>query len=316
MSPRCCSPASADRHVLAPFRQDATKARPRATTRGGPELVDIPASVFRMGGTDDDGNPGDGEGPVRPVSLPAFEITRYPVTNADYAAFVAETGYTTGAEKHGWSFVFDRLLPARLVADARRWAAAPWWVAVAGADWAHPQGPGSGIEDIQDHPVVHVDHADAEAFCHWAGGRLPSEAEWECAARGGLDQARYPWGDELTPDGQHRCNIWQGSFPSINTAEDGYVGTSPVSAYPPNGYGLYDMAGNVWEWCADWWQTPRIAHQSVKPGSPEPGGTRVTRGGSYLCHASYCNRYRVAARTSSDPYSSAGNLGFRMAHSG
>jgi formylglycine-generating enzyme required for sulfatase activity len=170
---------------------------------------------------------------------------------------------------------------------------------VHGAEWAHPEGPQSSARDRLDHPVVHVSHADALAYCEWAGLRLPTEAEWEFAARGGLVQARYPWGNELTPGGEHRANIWQGTFPAHNTLEDGYLGTAPVDAFAPNGYGLHNTSGNVWERCAD-------------PFDPRPG-TYAMRGGSYLCHDSYCNRYRVAARTGDTPDSSSGNAGFRCA---
>jgi formylglycine-generating enzyme required for sulfatase activity len=154
---------------------------------------------------------------------------------------------------------------------------------------------------------VHVSWRDALGFCRWAGVRLPTETEWEYAARGGLDLARYPWGDELTPDGGHRCNIWQGRFPAQNTVDDGYTGTAPVDAYPPNGYGLFNVAGNVWEWCEDRWSAP-----GQPPGRGDDA-ERVMRGGSYLCHESYCNRYRVAARTRNAPDAATGNLGFRCA---
>jgi sulfatase modifying factor 1 len=175
----------------------------------------------------------------------------------------------------------------------------PWWCGVRGAYWRAPEGPASDLDGRWDHPVVHVSWDDALAYCRWAGRRLPTEAEWEYAARGGLDQARFPWGDELTPGCEHRCNIWQGRFPVRDTAEDGYSGTAPVDAYRPNGYGLFNVSGNVWEWCADWFDGSR--------------SQRAMRGGSYLCHESYCNRYRVAARTANTPDSATGNLGFRCA---
>ncbi|GAA4221866.1 formylglycine-generating enzyme required for sulfatase activity [Streptosporangium album] len=262
------------------------------------EAVALDGGRFLMGTDDADGFPQDAEGPVRPVVVEPFAVDRYTVTNARFAGFVADTGHVTEAERFGWSYVFAGFLPAVLRRVSPRPQQTPWWCGVSGADWRHPDGPGSDLEDRWDHPVVHVSWNDAAAFCAWAGGRLPSEAEWEYAARGGLEQRRYPWGDELTPGGEHHCNIWQGHFPTRNTADDGHRGTAPVDAYAPNGYGLYNCAGNVWEWCADPW----AAGQE----------TRVMRGGSYMCHDSYCNRYRVAARTRNTPDSSGGNIGFRM----
>ena len=164
---------------------------------------------------------------------------------------------------------------------------------------------------------MHTSWNDAQAYASWARKRLPTEAEWEVAARGGLDRAIYPWGDELAPRGQHRCNTWQGTFPTLNTLEDGYLGTAPVNAFRPNGYGLYNMAGNVWEWCSDWWSNSWHVEASpatrLNPKGPTSGISRVIRGGSYLCHESYCNRYRVAARTSNTPDSSTAHMGFRCA---
>ena len=276
-------------------------------------MVTVPGGTFLMGSQAPDVNPGDGEGPVREVTLDPFDIGRHAVTNGEFAAFAAATGYRTGAERFGWSFVFASFLPGALRRGAQRPDEAPWWCRVDGADWRHPEGPGSDLDQRWDHPVVHVDHDDASAYCAWAGLRLPSEAEWERAARGGLEQVAYAWGDELTPDGQHRCNIWQGRFPVKNTAEDGYLGTAPAESFPPNGYGLYNVAGNVWEWCADWWGTRHDPGPVTNPQGPPEGTKRVMRGGSYLCHASYCNRYRVAARTGNDPDSASGNVGFRVA---
>ncbi|GAA3571436.1 formylglycine-generating enzyme family protein [Amycolatopsis ultiminotia] len=262
-------------------------------------LLALPGGTFRMGTDDPDGFAEDREGPVREVTLAPFAIGAHCVSNADFAAFADQTGYRTDAEKFGWTYVFAKFVPAALRRDSPRPEQAPWWCGVPGAYWRAPEGPGSEVESRADHPVVHVSWQDALAYCEWAGRRLPSEAEWEYAARGGLDQARYPWGDELTPGGTHRCNIWQGRFPVRNTGDDGYLGTAPVDAFPPNGFGLYNVAGNVWEWCADRFD--------------EAGPHRSMRGGSYLCHESYCNRYRVAARTANTPDSSTGNLGFRVA---
>lgn len=286
-----------------------TPTRRRGPLRSG--LVPLRGGTFLMGTDDRAGFADDGEGPVREVSVSPFAICAATVTNASFAAFVKETGYVTDAERFGWSYVFEMLAgPEACSAAFATMAGASWWVAVHGADWRHPDGPGSEIGSRSSHPVVHVSWHDASAYCDWAGGRLPGEAEWEFAARGGLVQARYPWGDELVPGGVHRANIWQGVFPRRNTAEDGYVGTAPVRTYRPNGYGLYQMAGNVWEWCADPWS----ATGSAGDASADDGD-RVLRGGSYLCHASYCNRYRVAARTSAAADSSSGNTGFRMASS-
>jgi formylglycine-generating enzyme required for sulfatase activity len=261
-------------------------------------MLQIAGATFLMGTDDRDGSPQDGEGPVRPVELEPFRIDAHAVTNARFAEFVEATGHQTDAERYGWSFVFGGLLPDEFP-DTRGAAQAPWWRQVFGADWRHPEGPQSSAGERAHHPVVHVSWNDATAYCDWAGTRLPTEAEWEYAARGGLEQKRFPWGDELTPGGEHRCNVWQGQFPTRNTLEDGYLGTAPVDAYEPNGYGLHNTSGNVWELCAD-----EFAGR---------GDAKVMRGGSYLCHESYCNRYRVAARSSQTPDSSTGNMGFRCA---
>lgn len=268
-----------------------------------------------MGTNDPNGFRDDGEGPIREVCLSPFQIDKYPVTNRAFAEFVKATGYETEAERYQWSFVFWRHIPEarflELVEDTA--AAVPWWCKVPGAAWMAPEGPGSSISNREDHPVVHVTWNDASAFASWAARRLPTEAEWEYAARGGLEQKLYPWGDELTPDGKHMCNIWQGDFPMDDLALDGYAGTSPIDAFPPNPFGLDSVTGNVWEWCEDWFGR----HFSVRldPQGPREGQTKVMKGGSFLCHASYCNRYRVAARTSNTPNSSASNIGFRCASS-
>jgi len=278
-------------------------------------MVRLPGGEFLMGTDDAEGFPEDGEGPVRKVWVDAFWMDVAPVTNEEFARFVGETGYVTEAEVFGWSFVFGGHIPeerfGELVED--RVAGAPWWCKVAGAMWSRPEGPGSDVAGRGDHPVVHVSWNDATAYCKWAGKRLPTEAEWEYAARGGLEQRLYPWGDELTPGGEHRCNIWQGVFPYEDTGEDGYRGTCPVWAFVANGFGLVSVAGNAWEWCADWFGVEHAVGVVRNPAGPESGTARVMRGGSFLCHASYCNRYRVAARSGNTADSSTGNLGFRCA---
>ncbi|RQP12013.1 MAG: formylglycine-generating enzyme family protein [Microbacteriaceae bacterium] len=276
------------------------------------EDVLIPAGEFMMGDHYDEGYFSDGETPVHPVRLEAFRIDAAQVTNQQFARFVANTGYLTEAERFGSSAVFHLAVAAAEADVVGPVHGTPWWIEVRHADWAHPGGSHSSWEAIADHPVVHVSHNDALAYCEWAGRRLPTEAEWEYAARGGLSGRRYAWGDELTPGGEHVCNIWQGVFPTENTLDDGYLTTNPVHHYPPNGFGLYGVAGNVWEWCADWF-SPRYYAQSPEfdPRGPGVGFGRVMRGGSYLCHDSYCNRYRVGARSQNTPDSSSGNLGFR-----
>lgn len=277
------------------------------------DMIYIPGGEFLMGTNSKEGFPQDGEGPVRKVKVNSFLIDATTVTNAQFAEFVKETGYKTDAEKFGWSFVFHLLLTPEMKKRVTKVAMeTPWWYVVEGAYWYQPEGPGSHIEDRMDHPVVHVSWNDAANYCEWAGKRLPTEAEWEYAVRGGLEQKRYPWGDELLVNNQHYCNIWQGVFPVQNTAEDGYIGTAPAKSFPPNGYGLYNVVGNVWEWCSDWF-TRSIHNRGGRdnPKGPPTGTAKVMRGGSYLCHKSYCNRYRVAARSSNTPDSSSGNIGFR-----
>lgn len=311
MSSACCAPTAArPESAIRPTRAPEGAGTVRSSMDG---LVLLDGGSFMMGSVDADVNPGDGEGPVREVTLSPFWIGRHTVTNTEFAEFVRETRYRTGAEHFGWSYVFASFLSSHLRRGAERPEAAPWWCRVDAAYWAAPEGPGSTIEDRMDHPVVHVDHNDTLAYCAWAGLRLPTEAEWEYAARGGLQGKRYPWGDDLTPDGDHRCNIWQGKFPVHNTVEDDHRGTAPAESFEPNGFGLYCVAGNVWEWCSDWWTTEHPLAGARDPQGPADGQMRVMRGGSYLCHKSYCNRYRLAARTNNDPSSCSGNIGFRCA---
>jgi sulfatase modifying factor 1 len=275
----------------------------------------LPDGEFLMGSEDRLAYPDDGEGPVRRVRVSAFRMDVFAVTNAEFSRFVEDSGYITEAERLGWSLVFVGLLPDGLQQE-RGIGRAPWWRQIAGADWRHPEGPDSSIQDRDAHPVVQVTWNDARAYATFAGKRLPTEAEWEYAARGGLDGQPYPWGAELEPGGEHRMNVWQGTFPRRNTLADGFYATAPVDAYPPNGYGLYNMTGNTWEWCADWFS--RAYHtrdRRTNPRGPEAGTHKLVRGGSYLSHASYCRRYRVSARSALTPDTSSGDLGFRCAAS-
>lgn len=266
-----------------------------------------------MGTDTDEGFPEDGEGPVREVTVDSFYVDQTVVTNKEFSKFVKATNYKTEAEQFGWSFVFHKFLPPKLTnKDLPSPKDTSWWKGVEGAYWKNPEGPSNSISNRMNHPVVHVSWNDAIAYCKWAGKRLPTEAEWEFAARGGLKQKKYPWGNELTPGGEHRCNIWQGDFPDHNTEDDGFAGTAPVTSYEPNGFGLYNVAGNVWEWCQDWFSANYpLLRIKDNPQGPGTGDVKVIRGGSYLCHHSYCNRYRVAARTANTPDSSTGNMGFR-----
>ena len=316
MSPHCCQPGRTDDPAA---RTDSSTALVPAAAGndfiGPASAVSLPGGTFLMGSEDADANSADGEGPIREVTVAPFAIDAHCVTNERFAAFVEATGYRTDAERFGWSYVFAAFLTDDLRRVSPRPKNTPWWCGVEGAHWAAPDGPGSDLAGRRNHPVVHVSWADASAFCHWEGSRLPTEEEWEYAARGGLRGRRYPWGDELTSGGEPHCNIWQGRFPFHNTAEDGYAGTAPVTAYRPNGYGLYNVVGNVWEWCADGWATTHPAAESACADltGTGHGSARVLRGGSYLCHDSYCNRYRVAARTGNSPDGTSGNTGFRVA---
>lgn len=277
------------------------------------------------------------ERPVRAVQVDSFYIDEHPVTNAQFAAFVAATGYRTLAEIAPDPKDYPGMLPE--MARAGSLVFVPpvdpvphdsyqhWWQFRFGARWDKPLGDDSSLDGLASHPVVHVAYVDAEAYCAWAGKELPTEAEWEFAARGGLDAADYAWGNELAPEGRMLANYWQGNFPSENLCSDGWERTSPVGTFPPNGYGLYDMIGNVWEWTADWYGVPVRPHRSCcvisspRGGSEQdsidpstPGslfGRKVLKGGSHLCAENYCKRYRPAARHPQTVDSSASHIGFR-----
>lgn len=273
----------------------------------------IAGGPFLMGNDGDYGFAADGEGPAHAVEVAPYYIDETCVTNEQFNAFVNATRYKTEAEIFGWSFVFQgHLAPQQVAAVQQRVMGSEWWCRIEGAAWRHPEGPDSSIKQRWSHPVVHVSWNDARAYAAWAGKRLPTEAEWEKAARGGLVQKRFPWGDEREPEGRHRMNVWQGTFPNQNTRADGHDGTAPARSFKPNGFGLFQMTGNVWEWCWDWFTADAYKKSSKEnPLGPANGHRRVMRGGSFLCHESYCNRYRTDARSSNTPDSTATNLGFR-----
>ena len=254
----------------------------------------------------------DGEGPVRRVAVKPFLLGATTVTNAEFAAFVEATSHVTEAERWGWSFVFWSDVP-KSAGPTEGVVGSEWWRRVDGATWRAIHGPGSEDACRPDHPAVHMSWNDAAAYAAWVGGRLPSEAEWEHAARGGLGDVRFPWGDEEPDDsGFFPCNIWQGRFPQANSAADGHAATAPAASFAPNAYGLYNMVGNVWEWSADEFRI-RSLKKRVRERLKTMRGFRLSKGGSFLCHRSYCYRYRIAARSGISPDSSAAHQGFRVA---
>lgn len=286
------------------------------------ESVKIKGGKFLMGSPAGEGHPLDFEFPQVEINVESFEMDTTPVTNASFIEFVNETGYQTEAEALGGSFVFKLLLPKKHLDKLKLVDTidTPWWVYVEGASWKTPEGIGTTIDERMDHPVVHVSRKDALAYCEWAGKRLPIEAEWEYAARAGA-AGKYPWGEELVVDGKHSCNIWQGNFPSENTEDDGFIGTAPVETYESNAFGLYQMIGNVWEWnlnprgipLSDFMEKSSDFYQNKYLGNIK--GDYAVRGGSFLCHSSYCNRYRLGARNGNEANSSASNLSFRCCKS-
>jgi formylglycine-generating enzyme required for sulfatase activity len=296
-------------------------------------MVWIPGGEFLMGS--DHHYPE--EAPAHRVHVDGFWMDQFTVTNRAFGQFVAETGYVTVAERPVDPADYPGALPEMLSPHSTIFVTPKgtvdlgnhfsWWAYVAGANWRHPRGPASSIAKLMDHPVVHVAFADVEAYAAWAGKLLPTEAEWEFAARGGLDGADYVWGDELNPGGRHLANTWQGEFPYRNTREDGFEYTSPVGAFPPNGYRLHDMAGNVWQWTTDWYQEHGKIDSPCCTASNPRGGAReashdpdlpnltiprkVTKGGSHLCAPNYCRRYRPAARMAQPIDTAISHLGFR-----
>lgn len=305
----CCVASRAGTDVAAPALRRGASQSLRDDLAA--LTTEIPGGFFDMGARKPR-YPADFEGPRRKVFVSPFRIARTSVTNAMFARFVAESGYRTVAETEGWSYVFHLFLE-KPTDYPHSPPGTPWWRQVHGAYWAAPEGPGSGIEGRENHPVVHVSWFDALAFCDFTGLRLPTEAEWEKAARGGLAHKKFPWGNELEPASGHRHNVWQGVFPTVNTQEDGFAGTCPADAYPANGYGLHNMTGNVWEWCQDWFGEPATGRLPPRdPQGQDTGDQKVVKGGSHLCHASYCERYHVHSRTGNTPDSSTGHMGFRF----
>ncbi len=352
--PKACCRASAGRAAL--LSSHAHTSTTRASTEvseGGaietrppqpwpPHMVWIPGGSFDMGGTGPETKPD--ELPIHTVRLDGFWMDETEVTNKQFKEFVEATGYVTTAErKPDWEELRKQLppdaqkpddsvlVPGSLVFVPTEGPVAlndygQWWTWMPGANWRHPFGPESSLDaSHENHPVVHVSWDDAVAYARWAGKRLPTEAEWEFAARGGLEGKRFAWGEELTPNGTHMANTWQGSFPYKNTKDDGYDYTAPVRSFPPNGYGLYDMIGNVWEWVSDWYRSDHYQTLSTRAGGVvNPAGPadsfdpdepsmpkRVNRGGSFLCHAEYCASYRPAARMKTAPDTGQIHLGFR-----
>ncbi len=321
---RCCAPsaralgtpATAESHLAAREAGGGAKDPPSAlppASDAATHWIEIAGGNTRIGSNDPEGFASDGEGPARSIMLSPYRISATTVTNAQFAAFIEATGYRTEAEQAGESFVFYlQIAPDRRATLHRVVSEIPWWIIAPGASWQCPHGPGSSWRQLPDHPVVQVSWNDAMAYCRWRGTSLPAEAQWEHAARGSPTALRYPWGDELEPQGERRCNIWQGSFSNAPLA-GWQPGTVPAHAFSSNGLGLYNTSGNVWEWCADWFNADY--HRKTSDHDPldeRPSGRRSQRGGSFLCHVSYCNRYRNAARGANSPNSATSHTGFRV----
>ncbi len=301
----CCTPNAAHPHASSATATPLGKG-PKAR----PALCDIPGGQA-MVGTKTPGIRDDRESPIKTKRLKPFRIMETTVTNAMFAEFVDDTGFETEAERFGWSFVFHHNVSDHISASEAV-QGVEWWRKIDGADWRLINGPGSKADWYADHPVVHVSWNDARAFAAWAGGRLPSEAEWEHAARGGLGDVPFPWGDREPDDTTFQpCNIWQGHFPHVNTAADGHTVTAPAKSFDPNGYGLYNMVGNVWEWTAEPFKLRSVSKRLKAHAGNQPNA-KLLKGGSFLCHKSYCFRYRIAARTGNTADTSTAHQGFRL----
>lgn len=308
----CCQPTAGRTSARAPTPAGGAKAQVEMGRQAARcDCVKIPGGQGLIG-TNDPQIAGDFEGPARRKKLSTFWMERGAISIAQFAQFVDATGYRTQAENFGWSFVFHTHVPGG-AEGTEGVAGLEWWRRIDGADWAHPQGP-QGNTPAADLPVTHIAWEDARAYAEWAGGRLPKEAEWEHAARGGLGDVRFPWGDKEPDDhGHFPCNIWQGDFPMQDHARDGYSGPAPVHQFTPNGYGLYQMVGNVWEWTAEPFRV-QSTKKAARQINAQARGQKLLKGGSFLCHRSYCYRYRIAARTGNTPDSTSGHTGFRVVY--
>ncbi|WP_461404083.1 formylglycine-generating enzyme family protein [Falsiruegeria mediterranea] len=302
---RCCPPATEQRQTAK------SQTRPIKGQLRVEDAVSIPGGTALVG-TNTPIIRDDGEDPLRKAKVKPFRVAATAVTNAQFQAFVEATGYVTEAERIGWSFVFWSQLPAG-VGPKQAVPGAEWWRREDGANWRDINGPGTQKDAwFPDHPVVQVSWNDAQAYAAWVGGRLPTEAEWEHAARGGLGEVMFPWGDQEPNDTDFMpCNIWQGQFPKVNTGADGYLATAPARSFEPNGYGLYNVVGNVWEWTSEPFRIKSLK-KHVRQRLAGMKGFKLSKGGSYLCHRSYCYRYRVAARSGTSPDSATTHHGFRI----
>lgn len=304
----CCSGAARNGLVRTPTETAGSKVQGRAAqtiaVKGGESFV----------GTDDPVISGDGEGPARKILLQDFYLEVETVTVRRFAGFVQATGYVTESERFGMSAVFSPLLKDQSMVTGGV-VNTPWWTRIDGASWKQPEGPGSSIEERLDHPVTQVSWNDAVAFATWVGGRLPTEGEWEHAARGGNRRRCFPWGDEEPTDAKTFCNIWQGEFPRHNTLADGYFGTAPTRSFEPTEAGFYNLVGNVWEWSADAFKVRSLSKAAkLRNEQAKKSTDKLLKGGSFLCHKSYCYRYRIAARMGLSADSAGSNTGFRVAY--